>query len=68
MEAYVKTRQGKAAEMNKTNDTCLVVANSQAYAEGFYAKQGYVREGEKFLEDGGESSCADLGCTRRFAH
>lgn len=40
----------------KANSSILllltVVANSQKYAIGFYAKQGYKAEGEEFIEDG----------------
>lgn len=53
---HIKANRGKAGEYSKLHSLqeVLVVANSQAYAEGFYAKLGFVREGEMFLEDGAD--------------
>lgn len=49
---HIKSNIGKSGEYSKLHSLkeVLVVANSQAYAEGFYAKLSFVREGEVFLE------------------
>lgn len=49
---HIKENRGKAGEYAEVNalDGVVVVANSQAYAEGFYRKLDFVREGETFLE------------------
>lgn len=52
LEDHVKTRKGKAGIAESGKSEVQIVANAQAYAEGFYRKCGYSREGDEFLEDG----------------
>ncbi|GAA6058498.1 hypothetical protein JCM10212_006937 [Sporobolomyces blumeae] len=47
-------RRGKAGIAAKGQKSVLSIAHSQAYAQGFYERNGYVREGDLFLEDGAD--------------
>lgn len=50
IEEHVRNRRGKAGEASKGKESVTAVVHSQMHAEGFYAKAGYVREGDKFME------------------
>ncbi|KAK4332027.1 Glucosamine 6-phosphate N-acetyltransferase [Rhodotorula toruloides] len=52
IEEHVRNRRGKAGEASKGKESVTAVVHSQMHAEGFYSKAGYVREGDKFMEDG----------------
>lgn len=54
LEEHVAAGKAKAGVAQRASGVkeVLVVANSQAHAQGFYAKLGYEAEGEHFLEDG----------------
>ncbi|GAA5989560.1 hypothetical protein JCM5350_002108 [Sporobolomyces pararoseus] len=54
LEEHLKERRGKAGEASKGQKEVQSIAHSQAYAQGFYEKSGYVREGDLFLEDGAD--------------
>lgn len=50
MEEHVRQRKGKAGVAAKGYSTVRVHCHSQMHAEGFYAKAGYLRQGEQFME------------------
>ncbi|GAA5877315.1 hypothetical protein JCM16303_006241 [Sporobolomyces ruberrimus] len=54
LEEHLHERRGKAGEALKGKNEVESIAHSQAYAQGFYEKSGYVREGDLFLEDGAD--------------
>ncbi|GAA5922794.1 GNAT family N-acetyltransferase [Sporobolomyces koalae] len=54
LEDHLRKRQGKAGQALVGHDNVLSIAHAQAYAQGFYEKSGYSREGEPFLEDGAD--------------
>ncbi|GAA6018296.1 hypothetical protein JCM11491_005145 [Sporobolomyces phaffii] len=54
LERHLRERQGRAGEALVASDEVESIAHSQAYAQGFYEKSGYVREGDLFLEDGAD--------------
>ncbi|GAA5899191.1 GNAT family N-acetyltransferase [Sporobolomyces salmoneus] len=54
LEEHLRERRGKAGEALKGKEEVESIAHSQAYAQGFYEKSGYVREGDLFLEDGAD--------------
>lgn len=58
------TSRHKAVELEGRPGTVLCVANSQAHAVNFYAKQGYEAEGEEFDEVSGYGSiCLTADCS-----
>lgn len=50
MEEHVRQRKGKAGLAAQGYSSVRVHCHSQMHAEGFYAKSGYLREGEQFME------------------
>ncbi|KWU42604.1 acyl-CoA N-acyltransferase [Rhodotorula sp. JG-1b] len=52
MEEHVRQRKGKAGLAAKGYSTVRVHCHSQMHAQGFYAKSGYLRQGDPFMEDG----------------
>lgn len=52
MEEHVRQRKGKAGLAAQGYPSVRVHCHSQMHAEGFYAKSGYLRQGDQFMEDG----------------
>ncbi|GAA5918296.1 hypothetical protein JCM1841_002153 [Sporobolomyces salmonicolor] len=54
LEEHLRSRRGKGGIASTGRSNLLSIAHSQAYAQGFYERAGYVREGDLFLEDGAD--------------
>lgn len=54
LEEHLRERKGKAGQALRGQTQVESIAHSQAYAQGFYEKSGYVRQGDLFLEDGAD--------------
>ncbi|GAA5862407.1 hypothetical protein JCM1840_004171 [Sporobolomyces johnsonii] len=54
LEEHLRSRRGKGGIASTGQSKLLSIAHSQAYAQGFYERAGYVREGDLFLEDGAD--------------
>ncbi|GJN92176.1 hypothetical protein Rhopal_005206-T1 [Rhodotorula paludigena] len=52
VEDHLHHRRGKAGVALHGKTSVKALVHSQMHAEGFYARSGYVREGEQFMEDG----------------
>ena len=50
MEEHVRQRKGKAGLAAQGYPSVRVHCHSQMHAEGFYAKSGYLRQGDQFME------------------
>lgn len=50
MEEHVRQRKGKAGVAARGYSSVRVHCHSQMHAEGFYAKAGYLRQGDQFME------------------